>query len=384
MIPCACPSAQYRTHRDAIQAAVMRVLDGETYILGSEVAAFETAFAAYCDPAQTLHAVGVNSGTDALILAMHALGIGTGDEVVTVAHTALATIAAVIAVGATPVLVDIDPLTYTLDPALLEPAITPRTKAVIAVHLYGQAADMAPITEICRRHGVAVIEDCAQAAGGMYQGKRIGCLADIACFSFYPTKNLGAIGDAGMVVAADGGLAERIRRLRQYGWDSARQTSAPGVNSRLDEVQAAILNVKLPFLDAENARRARHAAAYKEGLSSLPLGLPWVRPGTEHVYHLYVIACDERDALKRSLERAGIMAGIHYPVPAHRHLGYADKVRVPIRGLPVTDQVASRILSLPLYPELEEAQIEHVISSVDRHVRTSGKDSALGPRRDPS
>lgn len=372
MIQCACPAAQYRTHREAIQAAVLRVLEGDSYILGGEVAAFESAFAAYCDPARTLHAAGVNSGTDALILAMRALGVGAGDEVLTVAHTALATVAAIIAVGATPVLIDIDPVTYTLDPVLIEPAITPRTKAVIAVHLYGQAADMDAINTIARRHGAAVIEDCAQAAGGMYKGKRIGSLGDVACFSFYPTKNLGAIGDAGMVVAADAQLAENVRRLRQYGWDGARHTSTPGLNSRLDEMQAAILNVKLPFLDAENESRARHAAAYRDGLSSLPLVLPSVRPDTRHVYHLYVIACDERDALKASLERAGIMAGIHYPVPIHRQGGYAQRVVIPAQGLPITDRLVARILSLPLYPELGNEDVAAVIAAVrgflaDRH-----------------
>jgi dTDP-4-amino-4,6-dideoxygalactose transaminase len=364
MIQCASPAAQYRTHKDAIQAAVLRVLESDSYILGMEVSAFEAAFASYCGSARTLHAVGVNSGTDALILAMRALGIGAGDEVVTVAHTAVATVAAVIAVGATPVLIDIDPLTYTLDPALIELAMTSRTKAVIAVHLYGQAADMDAINEIARRHGVAVIEDCAQAAGGIFKGNRIGCLGDVACFSFYPTKNLGAIGDAGMVVAADAALAERVRCLRQYGWDSTRQTRTPGFNSRLDEVQAAILNVKLPFLDAENECRARLASRYDEGLSGLPLILPAVRPDTRHVYHLYVIACDDRDAFKAGLERAGIMAGIHYPVPIHRQGGYAQRVVLPAQGLPVTDRLVARILSLPLYPELGEAEVEQVIAVI--------------------
>lgn len=364
MIQCASPAAQYRAHKEAIQAAVFRVLESDSYILGREVSAFESAFAAYCDPVRTLHAVGVNSGTDALILAMRALGIGTGDEVVTVAHTAVATVAAIIAVGATPVLVDIDPVTYTIDPDLIEPAITSRTKAVIAVHLYGQAADMDAVVSVARRHGLAVIEDCAQAAGGIYKGKRIGCLGDVACFSFYPTKNLGAIGDAGMVVAADAELMERVGCLRQYGWDSARQTTTPGLNSRLDEIQAAILNVKLPFLDSDNERRARHAAAYGEGLSSLPLLLPAARPDTQHVYHLYVIACDDRNTLKANLAKAGIMTGIHYPVPIHRQGGYSQRVVSPAQGLPVTDRLVARILSLPLYPELDEADIEEVIARI--------------------
>ena len=364
MIPCASPSAQYRAHKVAIQAAVLRVLEGENYILGREVAAFESAFAAYCDPGLTLQAVGVNSGTDALILAMRALGIGTGDEVVTVSHTAVATVAAIIAVGATPVLVDVDLLTYTLDPAFLDRAITSRTKAIIAVHLYGQAADMDAINDIARRRGVAIIEDCAQATGGVYKERRVGSLGDVACFSFYPTKNLGAIGDAGMVVTANAELAEKVRCLRQYGWDSARQTRIVGFNSRLDELQAAILNVKLPYLDAENKCRASHAAAYNDGLSCLSLLVPTVRPGTRHVYHLYVISCDDRDTLKTNLIKANVMAGIHYPVPIHRQGGYAERVVLPVAGLPVTDSLAGRILSLPIYPELGEAEIATVIAAI--------------------
>ena len=352
----------------AIQAAILSVLDGENYILGREVAAFESAFAAYCDPGLALQAVGVNSGTDALTLAMRALGIGTGDEVVTVSHTAIATVAAIIAVGATPVLVDVDPLTYTLDPAFLQAAITVRTKAVIAVHLYGQAADMDAINDIARRHGVAVIEDCAQATGGVYKGRRVGSLGDVACFSFYPTKNLGAIGDAGMVVTASAELAENVRCLRQYGWDSARQTKIVGFNSRLDELQAAILNVKLPFLDAENSCRVRHAAAFNEGLSSLPLSVPTVRPDACHVYHLYVIECEGRDALKADLLQASVMAGIHYPVPIHRQDGYAERVVLPAEGLPITDRLAGRILSLPIYPELNEAEVSTVIAAIRSHI----------------
>ena len=367
MISCASPAAQYRTHKVAIQAAVLRVLDGDSYILGREVSSFESAFAAYCDSGRALYAVGVNSGTDALILAMRALGIGTGDEVVTVSHTAVATVAAIIAVGAMPVLVDVDSLTYTLDPAFLDRAITSRTKAIIAVHLYGQAADMDAINDIARRHGVVVIEDCAQATGGIYKGRRVGSLGDVACFSFYPTKNLGAIGDAGMVVTADAELAERVRRLRQYGWDGARQTRMVGFNSRLDELQAAILNVKLPFLDAENECRSRHATAYNDGLSCLALSVPAVRPDTRHVYHLYVIACDDRDALKTSLGTANIMAGIHYPVPIHRQHGYAERVLLPDEGLPITDRLAGRILSLPLYPELGKAEVATVIATIRGH-----------------
>ena len=270
MIPWASPGAQYLAHRDEIQAAISRVLESGLYILGEEVESFESAFANYCGAG---HAVGVGSGTDALILALKALDIGPGDEVVTVSHTALATAAAIIATGATPVLIDVDPNYYTLDPAGLEKAVGPRTRAVIAVHLYGQPADMDAISAIAGHHGLKVIEDCAQATGARYcdQHRRIG---DVSCFSFYPTKNLGAIGDGGMVTTRDGALASRVRRLRQYGWDETRETESVGVDWILNSLQAAILNVKLAHLDADNVRRRVIAQRYNDGLADLPLALP--------------------------------------------------------------------------------------------------------------
>lgn len=361
MIPWASPLAQYRAHQEAIQAAITRVLESGTYILGGEVESLERAFADYCG---VPHAVGVGSGTDALILALKALGIGPGDEVITVSHTALATVAAVLATGARPVLADIDPTHYTIDPARIEDAITPRSKAILAVHLYGQAADMDAIVAIGRARRLCIVEDCAQATGGRYRGRPVGSLGDIACFSFYPTKNLGGIGDGGMVITADAEVASRVRRLRQYGWDESRETHEVGLNSRLDPLQAAILRVKLPHLDADNIRRAAIANRYQQALGDLPLVLPAAREQATHVYHLYVVACDDRDRLRAHLADHKIGSAVHYPVPVHCQNGYAQQVTVPKSGLPVTAGLAGRILTLPIYPELSDFEVDQVIEAV--------------------
>jgi dTDP-4-amino-4,6-dideoxygalactose transaminase len=365
MIPWASPAFQYRTHKLAIEAAVARVLNSGVYVLGGEVENFERAFAEYCG---VDHAVGVGSGTDALILALRSLGIRPGDEVVTVSHTALATVAAIIATGATPVLVDVD-ASYTIDPARITEAVGPRTRAVIAVHLYGQPADLDSIEEIAKRRHLHLIEDCAQAAGACYRGHRVGGVGDIACFSFYPTKNLGAIGDGGMVTTRDANLASRVRRLHQYGWDDDRQAEDVGVNSRLDSLQAAILGAKLPHLESDNARRASIAARYTERLSGLPLTVSAARDRCTHVYHLYVIACDQRDALMEHLHHHEIGCAIHYPTPVHLQKGYAQRVRVTKEGLKVTEHLARRILSLPIYPELGDAEAERVIATIRNFYR---------------
>jgi dTDP-4-amino-4,6-dideoxygalactose transaminase len=359
VIYCAFPLAQYRTYKEEILTAIKRVLDRGEYVLGPEVSAFEKAFAAYCDAD---YAVGLNSGTDALVLA---LDVGPGDEVVTVSHTALATVSAIIAAGATPILIDVDPTYYTLDPERLRGAITPKTKAVIPVHLYGQPADMDAIMKTAREFGVAVIEDCAQAAGAIYKGRRVGGIGDIGCFSFYPTKNLGAIGDGGLVVTRTASLAERVRRLRQYGWDENRTTEEPGLNSRLDEIQAAILGVKLKYLDGNNKRRRDVARLYDKTLKGLPIVLPAERPDVTHVYHLYVIACENRDLLRRRLAEGGVLAGVHYAVPAHLHGGYERRCKVPLGRLAVTERLAQTILSLPVYPELSESQVNLVRSFLE-------------------
>jgi dTDP-4-amino-4,6-dideoxygalactose transaminase len=361
MIPCSAPLAQYRAHASAIRDAVDRVLEGGGYVLGREVSAFEQAFAGYCG---TNHAVGVGNGTDALILTLKAMDIGPGDEVITVSHTALATVAAVVASGAKPVLVDVDPVYYTMDPALVEKAITRKTRAIVAVHLYGQSADMDALLALARRYRLRLIEDCAQSTGGFYRGRRLGSMGDAGTFSFYPTKNLGAVGDGGMVATGNAKLAERISRLRQYGWDSARKTREPGLNSRLDPMQAAILGVKLPHLDTDNANRQSIAARYDAALKALPVATPVVRPDSEHVFHLYVLRLKKRDAVKAALAQHGVEAGVHYPVPAHRHKGYDAMVRLPRKGLPVTDALARGILSLPMYPELTDAQINQVTAAM--------------------
>jgi dTDP-4-amino-4,6-dideoxygalactose transaminase len=361
VIPWASPLAQYRAHQTPIQSAINRVLNSGTYILGEEVEGFERAFAEFCDVG---HAVGVASGTDALILALKALGIGPGDEVITVSHTAVATAAAILAAGATPVLVDVEEVCMTLDPAALDATVTPRSKAVIAVHLYGQAADLDPIVGFARRHRLAVIEDCAQASGGRYRRRRLGSIGDIGCFSFYPTKNLGAIGDGGVVLTREPKIAERVRRLRQYGWDDARQTHEAGLNSRLDPLQAAILQAKLPHLDTDNARRSTIAQRYERGLRGLPITIPKQRADAQHVYHLYVIACAERDALMAYLSERQIGCAVHYPVPVHHQRGYAERVILPPGGLPMTERICRQILSLPLYPELSDADVEKVIAAV--------------------
>jgi dTDP-4-amino-4,6-dideoxygalactose transaminase len=360
VIPFTSPVAQYRAHKAAIDEAVRCVMESGKYIMDHEVVTFEHAFSQYCG---CDHAVGVGNGTDALILALRACQIGSRAEVITVSHTAVATVAAVLAVSAAPVLVDVDAIYYTLDPAALEHALTERTKAIIAVHLYGQAADMETITDFARRHGLIVIEDCAQAVGGSYKGKRLGSFGDAACFSFYPTKNLGAIGDGGMVVTCNPDIAMRVRRLRQYGWDERRQTSDIGVNSRLDEIQAAILSAKLPSLDTDNNRRARLAARYADGLAGLPITVPRPRPGANHVFHRYVLACDHRDGLKSHLASAEIGSGIHYPLPVHRQDGYAQRVRLAGK-LTVTDRLAASILSLPMYPELQEEEVDRIIATI--------------------
>jgi dTDP-4-amino-4,6-dideoxygalactose transaminase len=366
MIPYAAPLAQYRAHAAAIQAAITRVLEGGSYILGAEVAEFERSFAEFCG---AKHAIGVASGTDALILGLKALGIGSGDEVITVSHTAVATVSAILAAGAAPVLVDVDETYMTLDPAVLEAAVTPRTKAILVVHLYGQAADLDAIVAIAKRHDLRLIEDCAQAAGGRYHGRRLGSIGDVGCFSFYPTKNLGAIGDGGLVLTSNDDVAERVRLIHQYGWDDARETREIGVNSRLDPLQAAILSAKLPYLDAENARRAVLARRYDMGLASMALSVPKVRDGTVHAFHLYVLSCDDRDGLIEHLAGQDIGCGIHYLAPVHRQRPYAERSILPEGGLRVTERLCRRIVTLPMYPELDDADADRVIAAVGGYFR---------------
>jgi len=359
--------AQYQALKPELDAAVTAVLAGGWYILGEQVRAFEREFAAYCGVA---HGVGVGSGTAALHLALWACSIGPGDEVVTVSHTAVATVAAIRLAGARPVLVDIEPKTYTLDPQRLEEAITDRTRAIIPVHLYGQPADMAPILEVARRRGLRVIEDCAQAHGAMYRGRRVGSFGDLACFSFYPTKNLGAAGDGGMVVTDDEELAERVRLLRQYGWRERYVSEMAGLNSRLDELQAAILRVKLRYLDKWNERRRTLAARYDALLAGSGVVTPAVRDGCQHVYHLYVVRSRQRDRLRAYLKAQGIGTIVHYPLAVHQQPACGD-VAIGPGGLAETERVAAEVLSLPLYPEMPDEHVERVAAAVRAFDKTA-------------
>jgi len=360
MIPQANPRAQYASHRAEIDQAIARVLDKGRYILGEEAAAFEREFAAYIG---VRSGIGVGSGTEALHLALRACGVGPGDEVITVSHTAVATVSAIELCGATPVLVDIDPRSFTLDPDKLEAAITPATRAIIPVHLYGQSADLESILSIARKHKARVIEDCAQSHGAMYRGKRTGAWGDIACFSFYPTKNLGAIGDGGFVATDDAQLAENARLLREYGWRERYVSDLTGWNTRLDELQAAILRVKLRTLDADNARRRHLAALYDELLTASSVILPLAMSYGEHVYHLYVVRSARRDELQAFLKERGVGTLIHYPVPIHLQPAYRGRLG-DVGSLPETELAAREILSLPMFPELTEAQAQQAAQAV--------------------
>lgn len=360
MILCANPKAQYSAYKAEIDGAIQRVLERGRYILGEEVENFENEFASYIG---VDHAVGLGSGTEALHVALAACGLGPGDEVITVSHTAVATVAAIELAGATPVLVDIEPDFFTLDPRQLRAAITPHTRAIIPVHLYGQPANLQPIMEIARKHDLRVIEDCAQAHGATYQGKRVGSYADIACFSFYPTKNLGALGDGGLVCTNDTELADRARLLREYGWAERYVSHVAGWNSRLDEIQAAILRVKLRYLDQDNQKRARVANQYGEGLSDCELILPTVRENSTHAFHLYVVRSTRRDRLQAFLKDRGVGTLVHYPAPVHLQPAYHERIAFG-NGLPETERAARDVLSLPMYPELNDADVQQVIESV--------------------
>jgi dTDP-4-amino-4,6-dideoxygalactose transaminase len=362
-IPQMDPGAGYRALKPEIDAAVARVLASGWYILGKEVAAFE---AEYAEAFGLGHAVGVANGTDALILALKALDIGPGDKVATVAHTAVATVAAIELAGAEAVLVDIEPSTCNIDAAEFERTLdaVPGIKAVIPVHLYGQACDLPPLLAAARKRGVKVIEDCAQSQGVTLDGQQLGSFGDLACFSFYPTKNLGAFGDGGAVTTPDPALADRLKALREYGWRDRYVSAIAGMNSRLDEIQAAILRVRLPYLAAENARRNEIAAAYDKGLAGLPLELPQRRPGATHAWHQYVVRSKDRDALQAALKARGIGSNIHYPVPAHLQPAYAGRLATGPGGLAVTEKVAREVLSLPMFPQLSDEQVATVIAAV--------------------
>jgi dTDP-4-amino-4,6-dideoxygalactose transaminase len=359
-IPLVDLKAQYLCIKDEIDAAIQRVVDSTSFIMGPDVRAFEGEFARFCG---VRYAVGVDSGTAALHLAFLACDIGPGDEVITTPHTFIATIGMLGRVGARPIFVDIDPRTYNMDPAKIEVAITERTKAILPVHLYGQPAEMDPILEIADKHGLKVIEDAAQAHGAEYKGRRAGSMGHVAIFSFYPGKNLGAYGDAGAVVTDDGEIAEKVRLLRNHGRRDKYEHLLQGFNYRIDTLQAAILRAKLAHLEEWNEARRRHAAAYRGLLSDLDLVLPYEPEHVRAAYHLFVVRLQERDALLEYLKERGISTGIHYPIPIHlqpacRHLGHKEG------DFPITEGCARQVLSLPMYPELTQAQIQEVVRAI--------------------
>jgi len=366
-IPQTDPRAGYLERKAEIDAAIARVLAGGQYVLGREVEAFEAEFAAWLG---VRHAVGTGSGTDAIELALRACGIGAGDVVFTVSHTAVATVAAIERAGAIPALVDVEPDGFTIDPAVLERALEAalpgRPAAMLPVHLYGEAAELDPMLQLARRYRLRVIEDCAQSHGARYRDQPAGSFGDIACFSFYPTKNLGALGDAGMTATDDAGLATALREIREYGWRDRYVSARIGINTRLDPLQAAILGAKLPHLAADNARRQAIASRYDAGLAGLPLALPPRRAETSHVFHQYVVRCRRRDELREHLRRAQIGTGIHYPAPVHLQPAYRGRLAEFPAGLPETTRIAGDILSLPIYPQLTEAAVDRVIGETRR------------------
>lgn len=360
MIPFLDLGAAYRELKPEIDAAVSRVLESGWYILGPEVEAFEAEWAAYCD---AKHAVGLANGLDALTLALRALDIGPGCEVIVPSNTYIATWLAVTGVGATPVPVEPDAATHNIDPARIEAAITSRTRALLPVHLYGQPADMDPILDIAKRHGLRVIEDAAQAHGARYKGKRIGAHGDVVCWSFYPGKNLGALGDAGAITTNDAALAERVALLRNYGSLQKYVNEEAGVNSRLDPIQAAVLRVKLGVLDEWTERRRAMAAAYTKGLAESGVILPHVPDWADPAWHLYVVRTSDREALQDRMTEAGVGTLIHYPIPPHMQKAYADMEIMP-EALPIARDLASDVLSLPMGPQLSLDQVQDVVNAL--------------------
>jgi dTDP-4-amino-4,6-dideoxygalactose transaminase len=353
-------SRQIAATRPAIDAAIERTLRSGRLVLGDALEAFERDFAAYCGASD---AVGVGSGTDAISLALEAVGARPGDEAITVANTCVPTVDGIRRAGCVPVLSDVDPDTYTLSPVALEDVLTERTRAIVPVHLYGQCADMDPILRFAQAHGLKVVEDAAQAHGAEYGGRRAGTLGDAAAFSFYPTKNLGALGEAGAVVTNDPAVADMVRMARNHGEKERYNSVVRGGNSRLDELQAAILAAKLPRLDASNERRRALAAGYARALGDSAVVLPWEGPGRRHVYHLFVVRTPHRDTLRRSLAERGVQTLVHYPRPVHRHPAY-ERLGRDSGPLATSERLCDEVVSLPLYPELTDAEFEAISARV--------------------
>jgi dTDP-4-amino-4,6-dideoxygalactose transaminase len=364
MIPLVDLTAQYHSMKDEIDTAVHATLESGHFILGPAVSKFEESIAAYLG---VEHAIGLASGTDALVLALRALNVGAGDEVIVPAYTFFATAGTVLAVGATPVFVDIDPVTYEMDVTQLEARLTPRTKAIIPVHLYGHPADMGPIMDLARARGLKVIEDNAQSFGATYRGQKTGSIGDIGCLSFFPTKNLGAYGDGGMVVTRDPALAERMRMLRTHGWKKKYYSEEVGYNSRLDAIQAAILQAKFPHVDGWNQQRREIAHRYSEKLCLLGVSVPVECEWGTHVYHLYIIRSERRDELQAFLKQKGIASEVYYPLPPHlsipcRKFGYKEG------DFPHAELASQQTLALPLYPELTVEQQDEVSAAVSAFI----------------
>jgi len=362
MIPFVDLKAQYISIKDEINAALTQVLETTQFVLGSEVTAFEKEFADYCNAD---YGIAVNTGTSALHLALLAAGIGPGDEVITVPFTFVATVAAIYYTGATPVFVDIDPVSYTIDVTQIESAITERTKAILPVHLYGQPADMEPIIEIARRHNLTVIEDAAQAHRAEYKGQRVGSIGDLGCFSFYPGKNLGAYGEGGMVVTNNPEYARTIQMLRDWGQEQRYHHVLKGYNYRMEGMQGAILRVKLRYLDSWTEARRANAALYDELLANLGVKTPTVMPYSHHVYHIYALRSHKRDWLQQMLNEQGIQTGIHYPIPVHLQPAYSD-LGYKLGDFPHSELAAKEVFSLPMYAELKASQIETVVKTFAR------------------
>jgi dTDP-4-amino-4,6-dideoxygalactose transaminase len=352
--------AQYHSIRDEVNAAILEVLESTQFVLGDAVTEFEQAFARYCDAD---YGIAVNTGTSALHLALLAAGIGAGDEVITVPSTFVATVAAICYVGAKPVFVDIDPVSYTIDVAQIEQAITDRTKAILPVHLYGQAADMDPILEIAQRHHLTVIEDAAQAHGTEYKGRRVGGIGHLGCFSFYPGKNLGAYGEGGIVVTNHPEYAHTIRMLRDWGQEHKHHHVLKGYNYRMDGIQGAILGVKLRYLDQWTKARQTHATLYSDRLADSDLKTPTVMPYSNHVYHVYAVRSPWRDLLQQWLYKRQIQTGIHYPTPVHLQPAYSD-LGYQRGDFPQAETVAKEVISLPMYAELTTEQVEEVVAAL--------------------
>ncbi len=351
---------QYLAIKDEVLSAVAGVFESTQFVLGKEVAAFEEEFAAFSG---VRHGIAVNTGTSALHLALLAAGVGPGDEVITVPCTFVATVAAITYAGATPVFVDVDPVTYTMDPAQIEGAITPRTKAILPVHLYGNPCEMDTIIEIARRHNLTVIEDAAQAHGAEYKGRRCGSMGEMGCFSFYPGKNLGAYGEGGLVTTDNSELARKLRMLRDWGAEKKYEHVLKGFNYRMEGVQGAILRVKLRYLEQWTEARRAHAVAYGKLLAENGLTLPTELPGNRHVYHIYAVLTSRRKELMDSLNSQGVQTGIHYPYPVHLLPAYSD-LNYSAGQFPVSENIASQELSLPMFPEMTESQIQAVGEAV--------------------